>query len=519
MVPLDDTIVAVASPPGGAARGIVRLSGPDAFRCLDALGRLWAEGPAVLPAQGNALGTGTTTDSIGPTGQPFAEPTVNGWSVGPVEQHSSQPNTPGRCPGLAEQPPLRGEQPSAPRVVAASLKLPELFSPLPCDVYCWPRRGYTGQPCIEIHTLGSPPLLQIVVHALCVAGARVANRGEFTLRAFLAGRIDLTQAEAVLGVIDADNSAALAVALDQLAGGLARPLHRLRDALVDLLAHVEAGFDFADEDLPFITREELCRQLIETESGVAALLRQMVSRTESSDSVRAVLIGRPNAGKSSLFNAIVGHSAAIVSHQPGTTRDYLTADLELDGVKLRLIDTAGIGSPCATLNTESTVDRAARSAAETQHRTADLRVLCLDSTRPMDDWERRTLQEETDERSFVVLTKCDQRRATDCTANAVETSSMSGQGIETLRDELQQKVLAAAGASDNVVAGTASRCRESLRLAGESLRRAVVVAADGQEELAAAEIRVALDELGRVTGAVYTDDVLDRIFSRFCVGK
>ena len=146
----------------------------------------------------------------------------------------------------------------------------------------WEVRSYTGQPVVEIHTLGSPPLLEIVLRSICAAGARLAGPGEFTLRAFLAGRIDLTQAEAVLGVIDAGDRHELEIALGQLAGGLARPLHRLRNKLLDLLAQVEAGFDFADEDLAFITREELDRQLAEAESDAAAILRQVDSRHESS---------------------------------------------------------------------------------------------------------------------------------------------------------------------------------------------------------------------------------------------
>jgi len=218
-----------------------------------------------------------------------------------------------------------------------------LHSPLPCDAYVWrDGQSYTGQPIVEVHTIGSPPLLQIVLRALCATGARLAGPGEFTLRAFLAGRIDLTQAEAVLAVIDAHDPQDLNVALGQLAGGLARPLHRLREALLDLLAHVEAGFDFADEELPFIEREELDRQLGAANDEVAAIVRQLALRGEPIDMARAVLVGRPNAGKSSLFNALAGDHAALVSEHPGTTRDYLVAELDLDGLKCRLIDTAGL---------------------------------------------------------------------------------------------------------------------------------------------------------------------------------
>jgi tRNA modification GTPase len=422
-------------------------------------------------------------------------------------------------PPLLQSPNLPISKTLNPTAFPTSLRLANLHSPIPCDVYYWPGRSYTGQPVVEIHTIGSPPLLQMVLRAVCAAGARLAGPGEFTLRAFLAGRIDLTQAEAVLGVIDAESTSALDAALTQLAGGLARPLHRLRDELLDLLAHLEAGFDFADEDLPFVTREQLGDQLVEAERQVAAIERQMDSRGETVDAVQVALVGRPNAGKSSLFNAMAGNSAALVSHHPGTTRDYITADLDLDGVKCRLIDTAGVDWPLATSQGHS-IEHAAQLATDSQRRSAHIEVLCLDSTRPIDDWERSELQQPAaGEQRIVVLTKCDAPRAIDVDVAAMETSSRTGAGVPLLRDELRQRAIAAASSHGGVVAATAARCGESLCLAAESLRQARSVADAGQEELAAAEIRVALEELGKVVGAVYTDDVLDRIFSRFCVGK
>ena len=226
MYSLDDTIAAIASPPGGAARGIVRLSGSHAIDCL--------------------MQFFLATDGA-----------------------------------VAEYPLSALRPPPFPHVVSGSLALPDLHSPLPCDAYLWPDgRSYTGQPVAEIHTIGSPPLLQLVLRSLCAAGARPAGPGEFTLRAFLSGRLDLTQAEAVLGVIDAGDPRELKIALGQLAGGLARPLQRLRESLLEVVAHLEAGFDFADEDLDFITPDELDRQLAAAESDVAAIRRQLTSRDQ-----------------------------------------------------------------------------------------------------------------------------------------------------------------------------------------------------------------------------------------------
>ena len=214
---------------------------------------------------------------------------------------------------------------------------------------------------------------------------------------------------------------------------------------------------------------------------------------------------------------MAGDRAALVSDHPGTTRDYLTAQLKLDGVKCRLIDTAGTGE--MESGELQAIESAAASATADQRRGAHLQVLCIDSTRPLDVWERDQLALTAEGRRLVVLTKCDATRRTDCMRAAVETSSWTGLGISELREELRRQALVAAQQGGDVVAGTAVRCADALRLAYESLQRARHVAADDQDELAAAEIRNALVELGKVVGEVYTDDVLNRIFSRFCVGK
>jgi tRNA modification GTPase len=471
---LDDTIVAIASPPGGAARGIVRVSGPDVRSCLEGCFR---------------------------------------------------PDPPLHLPAL-----------SAPTAVPGFLGLAGFASPLACELYLWPgRRSYTGQPLAEVHTLGSPPLLEAVVRAICAGGARPAESGEFTLRAFLAGRIDLTQAEAVLGVIDATAPAELDAALEQLAGGLAGPLRLLRDDLLELLAHLEAGLDFADEDLPFITAEELQEHLDEAAADVGRLVERLAFRGEAAVRVRVALCGRPNVGKSSLFNALAGRDTpAIVSDQPGTTRDYLTADLDLDGVKCQLIDTAGIedalpGSDAAT------VDEAAQEMSQEQVRTAHVRVLCLEAG--SGEHGAGSGEQDADDRLIVVLTKCDATPFLSLPAPQagalpaprsplLETSAVTGLGIPKLKEAIRAAAVRAAGPRSDAVVGTAVRCGESLRLAAASLDRArETVRAGGHdglivgEELIAAEVRVALSELGKVAGAVYTDDLLDRIFSRFCIGK
>lgn len=453
----DDTIAAVASPQGGAMRGIVRVSGPQTIACLV------------------------------------------------------------QCFDGKEGESLREIR--SPRSISGVLKTGSVIGDLPCELYLWPGiQSYTRQPAAEIHTFGSPPLLEAVLKTLCASGARLAEPGEFTLRAFLAGRLDLTQAEAVLGVIDATDHAQLNVALEQLAGGLAGPLSRLREQLLDLLAHLEAGLDFVDEDIQFIAPDELDRQLESAAAEIDQIARQLSQRGEATEEFRVVLMGCANVGKSSLINALSGQRSALVSPTPGTTRDYVARRVDFDGVSCLLIDTAGVEAN----GSSDRLATAAQSASDEQRQRADLQVLCLDATRPLDDWEREELQN-PDEKNIdrlIVLTKIDAQRNTDFSGPAIETSSQSGFGLDDLRRAIHRRLTDSTNDSSSAVVGTAARCRESLDLASTSLAEARNIASEQLgEELVAAEVRHGLDELGKVVGAVYTDDVLDRIFGRFCIGK
>lgn len=452
---LDDTIAAVASPRGGAARGIVRTSGPAIYACL----------------------TRVFESVAGPVPATIVHPLV----------------------------------------LSGSVQLAGVAARLPCEVYLWPEgRSYTGQAVAEFHTLGSPPLLESLVTTLCAAGARPAEPGEFTLRAFLSGRLDLTEAEAVLGVIDAVDPQAVDVALRQLAGGLAAPLARLREQLVELLVELEAGLDFADEELSLASPETLDIQLAEAVAAVERVGRQMASRHDARSSISAVLLGRPNAGKSSLFNALAARSAALVSNEPGTTRDYLVAELDLGGVSCRLIDTAGVDAD--SIDATDPIVRASVAATERQRLESELQILCLDGSRPADAWEERQLAQ-PEPRRIVVFTKIDQAKSLRDVPAAILTSSVTGAGLESLRARLREAALGCTEGQPQVVATTAVRCRDSLRIAGECLARARERIGCSEDELVCAELRMALDEIGRVVGTVYTEDILDRVFSRFCIGK
>lgn len=398
-------------------------------------------------------------------------------------------------------------QPTRRRCYPGRLVLKEIPVPMPADLYFWPApRTYTGQELTELHTLSCPPLVDRLIAQLLDAGARAAQPGEFTMRAFLAGKLDLTRAEAVLGVIEAGNRAQLQHALAQLAGGVTRPLQGLREDLLDLLAEVEAGLDFAEEDIQFVSREALLIRLAKGMAQVTILRRQLDQRAMSGRPFRVVLAGPPNVGKSSLFNALTG-AAALVSPEPGTTRDYLVRRLDLEGVAVDLIDTAGWQSPAGP---EAEIEIQAQGLGGEQTTQADLVLLCSEAGQPV------TAQPSTLPSNQIVLiaTKCDQPAAT---ADYLPTSAIKGIGLDTLRQLLTER---ARKQAQPPLAPSLSRCRHHVETCLEHLRHAhSVVLFEEPPELLASELRGALDELGEMVGAVYTDDLLDRIFSRFCIGK
>lgn len=444
MPPLDlsETIAAISSPPGPSARGIVRLSGPESWTI--------------------AL-SGFTPDQ--------------------------------------ERPP-----PTRPEWRPGRLRVSGLRPALPAAIALWPgRRTYTGEPLAEIHTVGSPPLLQQLLADRLALGARPAEPGEFTLRAFLHGRLDLTRAEAVLGVIDARSPAQLDAALRQLAGGLSGAIGRLRDRLLDLLAHLEAGLDFAEEpDVDELGRAALASELADASAQVAALADRLRTRDRPDDRPRVVLVGPPNAGKSRLFNALLGRPEALVSDLAGTTRDYLAAPCDCDGLLVELIDTAGV-EPA-----RDPISARAQSLRAEQAASADLWLLCRAPDTP-------DAPAPTGRPHLRVRTKSDLPPPAD--PDSLATSAASGAGLATLRSAIAARLRALDDPGD-APSGTAARCGESLRRAAEALRFASEsVGLGAGDELVALDLRLALDELGKVVGQVVTDDILDRIFGRFCIGK
>jgi tRNA modification GTPase len=413
-------------------------------------------------------------------------------------------------PGAAKvvAPIFQPEIPASPTrlLIEGRLHLPGVASPLLADLYLLPApHTYTGEDVVEIHTLSCPPLLEVLTATLLQSGARAARRGEFTMRAFLAGKLDLTRAEAVNAVIEATEEGELKQALTQLAGGLARPLEGLREDLLNLLADVEAALDFADEDIQFVGRDDILHRLTHGMAQLTTARRQLEQRAITERPFRVVLAGRPNAGKSSLFNALGG--GALVSADPGTTRDYLIHKLDLGAATLELVDTAGWQEG------KGGIEKQAQTLGREQAGQADLVLLCLPVDEPTtrEEWD---LLRQDKPPVLALATKG------DLGAPASEMSSVSavtGEGLNALREVLAERVRSR---RQGGLAPSLSRCRGHIDLCLACLRRAhAVVLFEEPAELLALELRGALEQLGEMVGAVYTDDLLDRIFSRFCVGK
>lgn len=398
----------------------------------------------------------------------------------------------------------------------------ELESPLgmvPATALIWPgTRSYTGSPSVELHTYGSVPILEAIVATAIRAGARPAGPGEFTMRAFLAGRLDLPQAEAVLGVIDAASREQLDVALSQLAGNVSQPLRQVRDELLNLLADLEAGLDFVEEDIQFIDDAAVAVQLRSAAEVIAAAAQQMSARHRGAAMSDVVLRGEPNAGKSSLLNALVRQNVALVSDRAGTTRDVLWCETIIHGHPVRLIDTAGLEQE------RDEITRQSQSAARESQKSAAVTLHCV---RCGGDASLSGLEQLDDSRLGTVVpvaTQCDlideasQRELSD--SGWLVTSAVTELGLATLRQRIAAELDAQVTAAEFGVPATAARCGDTIARAAESLHTAQeLMATQAGHEWVAGEIRMALSAIGEITGEIYTDDILDRVFSRFCIGK
>ncbi|MFH1023208.1 MAG: tRNA uridine-5-carboxymethylaminomethyl(34) synthesis GTPase MnmE [Planctomycetota bacterium] len=453
----DDTIVAIASPPGPAARGIVRLSGPAAFAVARAVAR-WDENPG-----------------------------AGAWSA-----------------------------------VEASVDLGE-GADLPARLFLMKApRTYTREDVVEFHTVGSPPALAEIVRRCVAAGARPAPPGEFTRRAFLNGRIDLAQAEAVAALIRARSEAEGLRAIRTMDGALSRDVASVRERLQDILAEIEAALDFAEEDIPEIRGEALSGPLTGIRADLERLACFSAAQSPSPEGVSVVLAGRPNAGKSTLFNRLVGFTRAVVSEVPGTTRDPVGAAAEIDGLRFRFVDTAGLAAKAGG------IEEAAMARARAAARDADRVVVVMDGSAPLAPEDDSLLGDPPPGKRIIVINKSDLPSGLDLGALAARVagspilalSALTGDGVDALQRLLVEDVRrgrVGEAADGCLVTARQEDCLVRARDAAAAAAGAVA-AGEGLEVVALA-FRETLAALGELTGEAAGEDILDRIFSRFCVGK
>ena len=416
MFATDDTIVALATPPGRGALGVVRISGP---RALDIVAAITTARSVLEPRRA------TLTRIRG----------VDATSAGAID-----------------------------RVVATYFQGPH---------------SYTGDDVVELSAHGSPVVLRTIVRAAVDAGARLARPGEFTLRAFLAGRIDLVQAEAVR----------------------------------DLIARLEASLDFPDEGYHFIEAAETRQRVSTVISGIEALLGDARRGRVIREGATVVLAGRPNVGKSSLFNALAGAERAIVTSVPGTTRDLITEPIDVHGIALTLVDTAG------ARDAQDVVEREGVTRGQQARGVADLIIVVVDRSEPLTSDDQRLLDETVSRRRLIAANKCDLPAAVTLD-EAIAVSATTGEGLDRLRCEMASELSGDEGGRE-VPALTNLRHVSLLEEARDSLAAAVSVLNAGEvpEEFLLADLHAARARFDEVVGVRTSDDVLNHIFEKFCIGK
>ncbi len=383
-------------------------------------------------------------------------------------------------------------------------------------------RTYTREDMVEMTCHGSPLLLTQVVALLLKSGARLADPGEFTKRAFLNGRIDLTQAEAVMDMIQSKTHASLKVALGQLQGGLGKEIKAVQDQLLSMLTPIEANIDFSEEDLQVISLEDAEKNLVEVFTLTRKLLEGWEGGRILREGVAMAIVGRPNVGKSSLLNALLQQERAIVTATPGTTRDVLEEWANIRGIAVKLMDTAGLRKTHDSVEQEGV--RRAKEAVERSH----LVLLVMDASQPLQDEDHALMDFVEKKKGILVLNKGDvsQRIQEEKIkkrlpgTSLVKISATKRMGLEHLQDVIRDEVFHGSVVIGETPLVVSSRHRAAIEKAHEAVGRAISAIHGGMSsEFLALEIRTAMNHLGEVIGTTTTDDLLDRIFSQFCIGK
>jgi tRNA modification GTPase len=459
-VNLEDTIVAIATPPGRGGIGVVRIAGPRAKSIVLPMLRLKRDLESGRVIFGDLIDEGAAND-------------------GPAE--------------LAR----------IDEVVVSYFAKPH---------------SYTTDDIIEISAHGSPIVLRHIVEMVVARGARMAEPGEFTMRAFLNGRIDLTQAEAVRDLIDSQTLFQAKVAAQQLEGALSRRLQPTKQKLVELIALLEAGIDFAEDDVSVVPDEQILQRIGAIHQPLEQLVASFAYGKVVHEGLTLAIVGRPNVGKSSLFNRLVERERAIVTATPGTTRDLVTETVAISGIPVKLVDTAGIRH--ALDEAESIGVRKSREALA----DADLVLVVLDSSQPVSTEDNELIAQVNGRSAILVENKSDIRSSRfalpSCQLVSVQTSAMSGEGISELRHEVLQQAGEQNGVQREPGFLTNVRHRNLVGQSIDALNAGrIAVQNRVPHEMILLDLYNALRPLDEITGATTTDDILNLIFSTFCIGK
>lgn len=454
-----DTIAAITTPLGESGIGAVRISGPDAYAVGDKIFKSKSAVP-LKERRDRSIQYGTIVDE-------------NGTCID--------------------------------EVLALIMKGPH---------------SYTAEDVLEIQCHGGREALESILQLILRSGARMANPGEFTERAFVNGRIDLAQAEAVMDVIQAKSRAGLTSAVSQLEGRLSKVINKTRKELTELVTRLEVMIDYPEEDLEDIAVPDVSGALQEMQERLQHMLEESQNGRMIRDGVMTAIAGTPNAGKSSLLNRLLQEERAIVTDVPGTTRDVLEEWITLRGVPVCLVDTAGIRE------TDDTVEKIGVSRARRYLDQADIILAVIDGSRPLTDEDKDILQSAADKNVIIVLNKTDLPSV--MTSQDLSTygfpicpiSASTGDGLEELKDRLLQEVLKGGFTDGPSALLTNTRHIELVRQSAEALERARQSLQDGMPlDCAVIDIRQAWDTLGSITGDTVHDDIVEEIFSRFCLGK
>ena len=449
---LHDTIAAVSTPPGRGGIGIVRLSGPEARAVAEKILR-FSGGCAAWKS----------------------------WSAVLAELADAE--------GRAVDP----------QVVVTYFAAP---------------RSYTAEDVVEISCHGAPVVLRYALERACQAGARLAEPGEFTLRAYLNGRIDLPRAEAIRDLIEATTLYQARIAAQQAEGSVSRRLKPVKEQLLELIALLEAGIDFAEDDISVAPAEEILRRTEPILVAVSALIASFAYGKLVHDGFTLAIVGRPNVGKSSLFNRLLEQDRAIVTDTPGTTRDSVSETASLDGIPVKFVDTAGIRTAQDAIENLG-IERSYRAMAD-----ADLTLVVVDLSTPLEAQDRELIRRAGERGKHLIAgNKSDLDRRADCDM-ALPVSALTGEGLPALKQRLVEAIAPEGRFEQEGGFITSLRHEQLLKESREALEQARGATMLGiPHEMLLLDLYAALRQIDAITGATTADDILNRIFSTFCIGK